>query len=73
MQLKYAGIEPDTDRPELEDNVDKLDPAVQDLLRRQSSLSRTTRAVTQTDGDTAFFLDAVASVESKSAMANMTP
>ena len=66
MQLKYAGIEPDTDRPEVEDNVDKLDPAVQDLLRRQSSLSRTTRAVTQTDGDTAFFLDAVASVESKS-------
>lgn len=66
-QLKQAGkLEDEPDRPQVEQDVDKLDPAVQDLLRRQSSLSRTTRAVSLADGDTKFFLDSVAAVESMS-------
>ena len=65
MQAQAYGIEYKAERPQVEGEVDGLDPGIQQLLRFKPSNGRTLRAVTQTDGDTKWFLDQVASVESK--------
>ena len=62
-QLQAAGMEVPGQRPEVEGEVDGLDPGIQTLLRRTPSPSRTQRAVALS-GDAKFFLDSVASVES---------
>lgn len=53
-------------RPQSEDAVDKVSPEIQALLRRSPSVSRTTRAVLESnlEGDAKWFLDQVASRES---------
>lgn len=65
-QLQAAGREVPGQRPEVEGEVDGLDPGIQTLLRRDPSPSRTARAVSQADGNTKFFLDSVAGYESES-------
>ena len=65
-QLNAAGKEVPGQRPEVEGEVDGLDPGIQTLLRRNPSPSRTTRAVSEADGNTKFFLDSVAGYESES-------
>jgi hypothetical protein len=64
MQAKAFKLEYKPERPKTEGEVDGLDPAVQELLRKYPSASRTLRAVTQTEGNTKWFLDSIASVES---------
>lgn len=65
-QLQAAGMDVPGKRPEVEGEVDGLDPGIQRLLRHQASPSRTTRAVqeSQATGDAKFFLDSVAGYES---------
>jgi len=64
MQAQAHGVEFKEERPETEGVVDGLDPSTQELLRKYPSNSRTARAVTQTEGDTKWFLDSVAAYES---------
>ncbi len=64
MQADAFKLEYKPKRPKTEGEVDGLDPAVQELLRKYPSASRTLRAVTQTEGNTKWFLDSIASVES---------
>ena len=66
MQMEAADIEVPSNRPKVEQDVDGLDPSSRTLLRQNPSLSRTTRAVSQAKGDTKWFLDSIASVESES-------
>lgn len=64
MQAEYYDLKYKPERPKTEGEIDGLDPAVQELLRKYPSASRTLRAVTQTEGNTKWFLDSIASVES---------
>jgi len=64
LQANAYDIKLKKERPETEGVVDGLDPSTQELLRKYPSNSRTARAVTQTEGDTKWFLDSVAAYES---------
>lgn len=68
-QLNAAGMLEKTgedQKPDAVKDVEKLSPEIQDFLLRDPSLSRTNRALieTQTTGNTKWFLDTVASKES---------
>ena len=68
QQMAAAGIEVNlpAQQPQSEQDVEKLSPEIQVLLRKDPSASRTTRAALESgvEGDTKWFLDQVASKES---------
>merc|ERR1712196_236635 len=63
MQMDAAGIEYEAERPEVEGEVDGLDPAIQNLLRSKPSPRKTYQAAAISD-DKRWVLDQIASKES---------
>ena len=66
MKAAQITISLPAQQPQSEQDVDKLSPEIQTLLRKNPSASGTTRAVLESgvEGDTKWFLDQVASTES---------